>query len=54
MSTFSEIVEVQKDGKAHRFGYYETKKEAVAAANRGRKELLGEYAYQETYIEDKQ
>ena len=47
-------VVVQKDRKPYRFGYYETIKEAVAAANRGRKELFGEYAYQETYIEDKQ
>jgi len=47
-------VVVQKDHKDHRFGYYETIEEAVAAANRGRKELQGEFAYQETYTEDKQ
>ena len=37
-------VEIRQHRKDHRFGYHETIEEAVAAANRGRKELFGEFA----------
>lgn len=38
-------VVIRKDGLARHFGYYATLDEAIAVANKRRKELFGEFAY---------